>query len=256
MTKTMTIEQLIAFAATAKFTVLDENNGGGDSQRQIGYTDDGEAILEDRGFASASRTLTAVADAITVTYSTNFEWAGTENSRVSEEVEEYPEAVLPTWTISGVTLIDDDGDELGSSDTQNAIEQVFGRDTQHDMTMIDPIALIPALETNDIDIEENMEVTELDIDGAPNIRFTGEVVASVSSKSHDSTRWTVLTLYKTKGGKFICHSKGYSNFIGESTRYSGTVASDAAGVIAFFGHGRLAKELYDDAEIENVQDVD
>jgi hypothetical protein len=34
------------------------------------------------------------------------------------------------------------------------------------------------------------------------------------------------------------------------------VCETAADVIAFFGHGWLAKELYDDADIEDVQHVE
>jgi EXLDI family protein len=40
-------------------------------------------------------------------------------------------------------------------------------------------------------------------DGYPPLRFKGVELTSVTSRDHNSTRWTVLSLYKTLGGKYI-----------------------------------------------------
>lgn len=103
-----------------------------------------------------------------------------------------------------------------------------------------------------------METITVQRDGDSDIRFTGEEVATVSSKQtyNDNGRWTVLKLWKTKGGKFICQSIGRTAWQGETDRYSAAIAENEAGVIEFFKHGRLAKDLYSEAGIDDVQEVE
>lgn len=119
----------------------------------------------------------------------------------------------------------------------------------------------------DIDLDEDseMETFTLDIDNAPKIRFTGELIGSAassdnqamgSSYSGQTGRWTELCLYKTKGGKYICHQIGCTRWEGERARYSGEVCETLDDVKTFFGHRWLAKELYDDAGIDYAVDVE
>ena len=74
--------------------------------------------------------------------------------------------------------------------------------------------------------------------------------------SGQTGRWTTLALYKTVGGKFICHQIGHTRWQGERTKYSGKVCNDVSEVIAFFGNRWLAKELYNEAGIESVNDIE
>lgn len=101
-----------------------------------------------------------------------------------------------------------------------------------------------------------MSLVEVKRDNESTLRFTGEMLADVSSHSEkNKTRWTVLRLYKTQGGKYVCQSIGRTRFEGEVDRFSATVVDDEAGVIAFFRHGSLAKALYDYADIDDIEDI-
>ena len=95
-------------------------------------------------------------------------------------------------------------------------------------------------------------------DNAPDVRFTGELLASVTSRGDGDScgRWTNLDLYKTAGGKYVCHQIGVTCREGERDRYRVEVCADEAEVIDFFGHGWLAKALYDESGILDVVDVD
>lgn len=96
-------------------------------------------------------------------------------------------------------------------------------------------------------------------DNERDIIFTGEIIATASSSPEQSRsdysgstgRWTVLRLYRTKGGKYVCQEIGRTQWQGEHDRYRGAVCEDADCVCEFFGQGWLAKELYrDTAEID------
>ncbi len=105
----------------------------------------------------------------------------------------------------------------------------------------------------------------LKIDNAPSLRFTGELLATVSSTDNNAAgssysgetgRWTELALYRTAKGKYICHQTGFTRWEGERERYSGAVCDTVDQVQEFFGHRWLAKELYDKAGIEAVVDIE
>lgn len=97
----------------------------------------------------------------------------------------------------------------------------------------------------------------LEVDNAPAIRFRGEHIAHASSKSPDNeSRWTELDLYRTAGGKYICHTVGLTCYQGESDRYAATVCESLDEVRAVFGYGWLAKELYRYAGIDASVEVE
>ncbi len=109
-----------------------------------------------------------------------------------------------------------------------------------------------------------MEQFIVERDGAPDLRFTGELVCSTSSSANNASsyysgstgRWRTLKLWKTQSGKFVCQSVGHTQWQGEKTRYSAAVCDDDSAVMEFFGHGWLAKDLYSEAGIEAVEDLD
>ena len=109
-----------------------------------------------------------------------------------------------------------------------------------------------------------MKEYNLRVDNSPNMKFTGERIASASSSPETSRsdysgttgRWTELDLYKTKGGKYICHQVGFTQWQGEHARYSGAVCETEDSVTAFFGHGWLAKELYENADLDAAVTID
>lgn len=110
-----------------------------------------------------------------------------------------------------------------------------------------------------------MKTFTLEIDNAPSVRFTGEMVASAassdnqamgSSYSGQAGRWTEIALYKTKAGKFVCHQVGRTCWQGERDRFSGKICETLEEVKEFFGHRWLAKELYSKAGIDDTVEVE
>ena len=93
-------------------------------------------------------------------------------------------------------------------------------------------------------------------DNAPDLRFTGELMATASPQSASSGRWTELALYKTQTGKFVCSEIGYTQWQGERDHYKAKACNSVEEVTQFFGHGWLAKELYDEANLDTAIDLD
>lgn len=109
-----------------------------------------------------------------------------------------------------------------------------------------------------------MEQFTLERDEQRPLKFTGELIASASSSadsvrgnySGSTGRWTELKLYRTQAGKYVCQEIGFSQWEGEHTRYQAHVADTHDQIVTFFGTGWLAKELYDDAEIDISEEID
>ncbi len=101
-------------------------------------------------------------------------------------------------------------------------------------------------------------------DNAPDLKFTGELVAAASSSANNASssysgsvgRWTELSLYRTKGGKFVCQSEGCTQWQGEHNRHAAAVCETPEAVCEFFGSSWLAKELYENAGIDCAERVD
>lgn len=104
----------------------------------------------------------------------------------------------------------------------------------------------------------------IDRDGERPIRFKGRRIAVASNSSNTASsdysgstgRSWKLELYETTGGNYVCVRTGYSQWQGEHTRYEAELCKSVDEVMAFFGHGKLAKEIYDDAGLDTAEDVD
>lgn len=168
---------------------------------------------------------------------------------------------LDVWTISGVIVLDEDGDEMSINDLMFMFPAEFS-DIDYDGLK----AGIEQTTDIDTDTEEDsaMETITLPSDNAPSIRFKGERIARTSSSpdtansyySGTTGRFTILELYRTASGKYVCHSVGVTQWQGEHDRYKTAVCETVEGVINFFGHGWLAKDLYSDVGIEDVTDIE
>jgi hypothetical protein len=162
------------------------------------------------------------------------------------------------WELEGATIVDEDDDEIEISDLSDLL-------IENDFEVINYDSLKEGIdETNDIDSDtdskeaEGMERYTLENDNAPNVRFTGEILATASSRrvTNDGGRWTNLKLFKTKGGKYVCFTEGVTCWQGENNRYQTEVCETLDAVVDHFGHGRLAKEIYEEAEIDAAVDID
>jgi hypothetical protein len=100
-----------------------------------------------------------------------------------------------------------------------------------------------------------MNTITLPNDGAPDLRFAGELVAQVSSAPQNG-RWTTLALYKTQGGQLVTHAIGHTEHRGETPRFKAVPCKTEADVILSLGQGRLAKALYASAKIENIREIE
>ncbi len=100
-------------------------------------------------------------------------------------------------------------------------------------------------------------------DGAPPLRFKGELLAETSSSpdrgrgdwSGATGRWTELRLYRTQGGKYVCQRIGRAQWQGERDTHEAVVCETENEVMEFFGWGWLAKDLYAKAELDAAEEV-
>lgn len=97
--------------------------------------------------------------------------------------------------------------------------------------------------------------------GQTSLRFKGEEIASAQSSSNRAhpnysgetgISW-LYTLYRTEGGTYVAAKVMHSLWQGSSDEYMGTVCASEDEVIAFFGQDWLAHELYEEADIANVE---
>lgn len=263
----MTMTQFREWVAATEFSAEQGAELGGETHKAVGHTDDGDPILVEWGYGVAWRTLTATlpsGETFQVTAETGVEFPGSERARIKDEYQTYAAQQGTTWQC--LAIMDDDGDDLTDCDQAAEIDEAL---EGKGLKAFDFDALLPPVITTDVDIdtkdlEEAVELTILTNNDAPDIRFQGELIAEASSSANSASgrhsgatgRWTELKLYRTAGGRYVAQSIGHTQWQGEHTRYSAKVCETAADVIAFFGHGWLAKELYDDADIEDVQHVE
>lgn len=260
----MTMTQFREWVAATEFSADQGAELGGEANKCVGYTDDGEPILVEWGYGVAWRTLTATlpnGKVFQATTETGVEFPGSERARIKDEYQTYAAQQGTTW--QGLTITDDDGEDLDEQDQAAEIDEAL---EAKGLKAFDFDEALPPVTTTDIDINEegDMETITLENDNAPEVRFTGELVATAKSSANNASghysgatgRWTELRLYRTAGGRYVAQSVGHTQWAGEHTRYSTVVCETTADVIAFFGHGWLAKELYGEAGIEDVQHVE
>ena len=86
-----------------------------------------------------------------------------------------------------------------------------------------------------------MEKLIIKRDGLPPIAFTGEQIASadnrVGNDGNRANRWTEVSIYRTKGGKFIAALTRLTCWQGESDRRAAASFATAAEVIEWLKEG-------------------
>ena len=78
-----------------------------------------------------------------------------------------------------------------------------------------------------------MDKKKVTRDGQPPITFTGELLSQADNKDHNSTRWTTITIYRTKGGKFVAKIERRTQWQGERDSTTAEVCEDFGQVIAW-----------------------
>lgn len=201
-------------------------------------------------FGCASKTSTL--NGITIIYTEGFNYVEYDPDSLSVGTEGQDDV----WSIEGIAVYED-GCALDAHELTDYLPPEFSN--------IDYSVLqIARINNIDVDEDSDMETFTLEVDNAPDIRFTGERIASTASSdnremgsySGQTGRWTELALYRTKGGKFICHQIGRTRWSGERDRFSGKVCETLDEVKEFFGHRWLAKELYTEAGIDDTVEIE
>jgi hypothetical protein len=108
------------------------------------------------------------------------------------------------------------------------------------------------------------ETYNLRNDNGRDVKFAGYVMANATSRTNQGprqSRWTEITIYKTKGGTYIVQIMGLTQWQGETDRHEVTVCTSEAEVIrALEGDvgylGWLAKDALDEAGINHEQVVE
>ena len=188
-------------------------------------------------------------DDMTVDYWTSVRYEDFEPETFKTDNSWYNCAVCNT---DGFTVVDEDGDGIDELEL-DAIIQEYDKFTDFDFSQTFE-EMNKAVQI-DVDEELEMKTTTIEVTNEPNIEFMGEELAKVNNMINrnggDAIRYSRLALYQTQAGRFICHQCDVDRMGGETYYYTATVADDHAGVIGFFGHGDLAKELYSEAGIED-----
>lgn len=190
--------------------------------------------------------LDSTCDGLTITYHETYNYDLYEPDSLAASTD----AQDMVWTLHGATLIDEDGKPMSAEHVGDYVTDSF-RDIDYD-------ALLTIREINDMDDIDEDTIT-LKNDNAPGVRFQGNEVASVSSFCHSgprNIRWTEITLYLSRGGQHIAHEVGRTIWDGEHDRHTVHVCANEAELIDALGHGWLAKDLYDECEIEHAVSVD
>ena len=101
-------------------------------------------------------------------------------------------------------------------------------------------------------------------DGDRDVKFEGERLVNVSSRDHNSTRWTDIRLYRSKAGRLIAHMIGRTQWEREGDRYSviipdGMNDQEVVDALQDQNDGELswlAKTALHEAGIDCTQEID
>jgi hypothetical protein len=177
-------------------------------------------------------------------------------------------------SLAGAVVLDEDGDPISDRDLEEHfdLEHLQEAAVEEFREAIAPTIEHPvdadsgeSSDSSDDDEDDDEDLFEVLRDNEPNITFTGERLVNTSSSqdridgdrwSGSTGRWTTLRLYRTTGGKFVAQRIGHTMWEGERTRYAAKVCETEDEVKGFFGMGWLAKDLYEDAEIDATEHVD
>ncbi len=80
---------------------------------------------------------------------------------------------------------------------------------------------------------ENMEQTKLKRSGQRPLAFTGEQLLATDDKTLNSTRWTKVSVHKTKAGRFVVGVGHMTCWQGESDSYKAEAFDSLDDVISY-----------------------
>lgn len=110
---------------------------------------------------------------------------------------------------------------------------------------------------------EVFEKVEFDRMNKRPLAFDGTIIATVDSRDYeivedDPHHWTELTVYRTRGGKFVLRTVGRSTVDGEIDRNTAVIRDslDESEVMEFFKQYWLSKKLYEELGMDPTARID
>lgn len=100
-----------------------------------------------------------------------------------------------------------------------------------------------------------MTTFTLKTDGAPSVRFKGELIASAWDHFDHTGERDSLDLYRTSGGNFVARKRGETQWENCHDSHAVKLCKTLREVYNFLGYDRLAMELYEQADITPVEEV-
>lgn len=187
------------------------------------------------------------------TYADLFDWATPE---LNVTVGDYGIEIKTAMSVT-----DEDGDRLSHREVCDIISDVLVQEQgEWEKAAAATLPKPPKPEAVDNKTDDSvLTKIELERDNAADVRFSGEEVATASSRCHEgprNVRWTELSLFRTAGGKWVCSQVGKSIVQGESDRHAVFIATTQTGLVELVGYGWLAKDLYAEAGIDYAQDIE
>ena len=96
------------------------------------------------------------------------------------------------------------------------------------------------------------------------LKFKGEKLASAETTANNASgkysgstgRWTEYHLWQTSGGNYVGKIIHRTQWQGEHDLHEAKLLKSPQEVFGFFGDGALSQELYDEAGLEFVEEVD
>ena len=73
-------------------------------------------------------------------------------------------------------------------------------------------------------------------DGERALAFAGRIIGSADDKSHNSTRWEAVTIYRTASGRIVVEVEDRTQWQGESDHVRADSFATATGAISYLRH--------------------
>jgi chitodextrinase len=89
----------------------------------------------------------------------------------------------------------------------------------------------------------------------PELTFNGQLLAQVSSRTKDTTRWTELIVYHTDTDKYIAVAIGATVFPHETTFVKATVCENKNAITRVFLYTNLAQRIYEELDFKPTQRI-
>ena len=109
--------------------------------------------------------------------------------------------------------------------------------------------------------EMKMEEITIERDSKKNLKFTGTLIGSATTRRHKDMRWDVYEMYLTKAGKYVLHHDSVSLWSGEPDRCDAGVFASKEAALESVGFEdeeipAVIKELAQNVGIDVSEHVD